>query len=110
MAEMGHENITTGGQLAELVNGRIIPAIAELQLRWNRLYPAVRNVRRGGMMVCTRCRREVPAARIGDEAYQKKTVAGRHFGHPDFDSPDEYVTVCPGCGATESFKEMIDAD
>jgi hypothetical protein len=106
VAEMGHENMTVGRKLAELVNGRIIPAAAELKARWDRLYPAVRNARRPQMLVCRRCGRKVAAGRIGDEAYQRRTLTGRHLGHPDMDSPDESVTFCPDCGAIESFREV----
>jgi len=109
VAEMGHEEMTVGQQLGALVNGRIIPAVARLRARWDRLYPAVRDARRSGMMVCERCGHQVAAGRIGDDAFQRRTIAGRHLGHPDMDSPDEYVTVCGDCGATESFREMIDA-
>ena len=102
--------MTTGRWLAKLVNGRIIPAVDELRARWERLYPAVRNSRRPRMLVCERCGRQVAACRIGDDAYQRRTIAGRHLGHPDMDGPDEFVTLCGDCGATESFREIIDAD
>jgi hypothetical protein len=107
---MGHENMTAGQRLADLVNGRIIPAVEELRARWERLYPSVRNARRPRMMVCERCGRRVAAGRIGDDEFQRRTVSGRHLGHPDMDSPDEYITLCDECGATESFREIIDAD
>ena len=102
--------MTTGQRLAELVNGRIIPAVDELRARWDTLYPAVRNARHPRMLVCERCGRQVASCRIGDDAYQRRTLAGRHLGHPDMDEPDEFVTLCPECGATESFREIIDAD
>ena len=110
MAEMGHENMTAGQRLADLVNGRIIPAVAELRRRWERLYPVVRNARRPQMVACERCGHQLAAWRIGDDAFQRRTIARRRLGHPDLDSPDEYVTLCPDCGATESFTEIIDAD
>lgn len=110
MAEMGHENMTPGRQLDELVNGRIIPAIEELRARWDRLYPTVRNARSPRMLVCQRCGRRIAAGRIGDDAYQRRTLSGRHMGHPDMDGPDEFVTLCPDCGATESFTEITDED
>ena len=103
MAEMGQENMTAGQQLAELMNGRIVPAVNELRARWDRLYPAVRDARVAVMLVCHRCGHEVDRSRIADDAYQRKTIAGRHLGHPDMDGPDEFVTVCPDCGATMSF-------
>ena len=106
VTEMGHENMTTGRRLAGLVNGRIIPAVAELRARWDRLYPAVRGARRPVMLECERCGYQLPAGRIGDEGLQRRTLAGRHLGHPESDSPDEYVTLCPDCGATESFREI----
>jgi len=107
---MGHEKMTVGQQLGALVSGRIIPAVAQLRARWEKLYPAVKYARRPRMMVCRRCGHQVAAGRIGDDAFQRRTIAGRHLGHPDADSPDEYVTVCGNCGATESFREIIDAD
>jgi hypothetical protein len=108
-AETGYEKMTTGQQLADLVNGRIIPAVAELRSRWEKLYPAVRNSARCGTVVCERCGRRIAAARMGDFDIQHKVLSGRHLGHPDLDSPDEYVTRCPDCGATESFRETVDA-
>jgi len=102
--------MTTGQRLADLVNGRIIPAVGELRTRWDRLYPAVRDARRPRMMECKRCGYRLAPGRIGDDASQCRTIRGRHLGHPDFDSPDEYVTRCADCGATESFREIIDAD
>ena len=110
MAEMGHEEMTVGQQLDALVSGRIIPAIAQLRARWERLYPAVKDARRPRMMVCERCGHQLAAERIADPAFQRRTITGRHLGHPDMDSPDEYVTRCGDCGATESFREIIDAD
>jgi len=110
VVEMGHEEMTVGRQLGELVNGRIIPAVDQLRARWERFYPAVRYARRPRMAVCRRCGYQLAAGRIGDDAFQRRTITGRHLGHPDMDSPDEYVTLCPGCGATESFMEIIDAD
>ena len=110
MAEMGHENMTAGQRLAALVNGRIIPAVAELRRRWEKLYPVVRDASRPRMVVCERCGYQLAAWRIGDDAFQRRTIAGRHLGHPDLDGPDEYVALCPDCGAAESFREMIDAD
>ena len=110
VAEMGHENMTTGQRLAALVNGRIIPAVAELRRRWEKLYPAVRDARRPRMLECERCGCQLAAGRIADDAFQRRTITGRHLGHPDADSPDEYVTLCGDCGATESFREIIDAD
>ena len=110
MAEMGHEEMTVGQQLGALVNGRIIPAVSRLRARWDRLYPVVRSARRPRAMVCERCGYQLPAGRIGDDVFQRKTISGRHLGHPDLDSPDEYVTLCGDCGATESFREIIDAD
>jgi len=107
---MGHEGMTVGQELGALVNGRIIPAVAELRARWERLYPAVKDARRRRVMVCERCGYQLAAGRIGDDAFQRRTIFGRHLGHPDLDSPDEYVTLCPDCGATESFREIIDAD
>jgi hypothetical protein len=107
---MGHEEMTVGQQLGALVNGRIIPAVAQLRARWEKLYPVVRNASRWRMVVCERCGHQLAAGRIGDPAFQRRTIAGRHLGHPDADSPDEYVTVCIECGATESFRETIDAD
>ena len=37
--------------------------------------------------------------------YHRLTLRGRRVP-PDEASPDEYVTVCPECGATESFDEV----
>jgi hypothetical protein len=104
---MRQENMTAGQQLAELMNGRIIPAVNELRARWDRLYPAVRVAPRVVMLACHRCGHQVDQSRIGDGAYQRKMIAGRHLGHPDFDGPDEFVTVCPDCGASESFREIF---
>jgi hypothetical protein len=102
--------MTTGQELAALVNGRIIPAVAQLRARWERLYPAVRDARRPRILVCRRCGYQLAAGRIGDDTFQRRTITGRHLGHPDMDSPDEHVTQCADCGATESFREIIDAD
>ncbi len=102
--------MTMGQQLAVLVNGRIIPAVAQLRARWERLYPAVRDARRPRVVACERCGHKVAGGRIGDGAFQRRTLTGRHLGHPDLDSPDEYVTICAGCGAAESFREIVDAD
>ncbi|MCP4379695.1 MAG: zinc ribbon-containing protein [bacterium] len=108
MVETGHEKMTAGQQLADLVNGRIIPAVAELRSRWEKLYPAVRNSVRSATMVCDQCGHRISALRMGDLDIQQQVLSGRHLGHPDHDSPDEYVTRCPECGATESFREGID--
>ena len=108
--EKGSKNITAGQQLGQLVNGRIIPAIAELRARWDRLYPAVRDSKRPDVFVCRGCGHRVESSLIDGGAYQIRTVAGRHFGHPDLDSPDEFVTLCPDCGATESFGEVAHAE
>jgi len=97
--------MTTGLKLASLVNGRIIPAVAELKERWDRLYPAVKNARPCGALVCGRCGLRVAAGRIGDCEYQKRTLKRFRGGHPDADGPDEFVTVCPNCRAVESFME-----
>lgn len=110
MAEMGQRQMTAGRSVATVVNGRIIPSADRLRARWDRLYPAVRDSRRPQMFECGRCGRRLAAGRIGDDAFQRRTVAGRPLGHPDADCPDEYVTVCDTCGATESFMEIIYAD
>jgi hypothetical protein len=107
---MGHENMTAGRRLASLVNGQILPLVEQLQARWEKLYPAVRNVRPAGTMVCRRCGLRLEPAGSNDQACLRRTIAGRHLGHPDADSPDEFVTVCPGCGAVEDFREIVDAD
>ena len=44
---------------------------------------------------------------------KKKTLEGRHLGHPDEDSEDEFVDICPFCesGDIEDIGEIdYDAD
>lgn len=106
MAEMGRGNITAGRQLADLVNGRIIPAIEELQARWDRLYPEVKNAPRRRMLVCDSCGVRLDASALSDPDCNRLTIRGRRLAGPDCDSPDEYVTICPDCGASNSFREI----
>jgi len=103
--EKRNADMTTGLRLGQLVNGRIIPSIAELRARWDRLYPAVNSARRPAMLVCECCGHRVAPGRINDPAYQRRTISGRRLGRPDDVSPDEYVTICPECGASENFRE-----
>jgi len=55
------------------------------------------------MMECTNCGCLATRGTVDGE-YQVRTIKGRHLGHPDADSEDEYVSECPDCGARESFK------
>jgi len=107
--EMGHRSITTGRQLAELVNGRIIPSIEQLLARWDKLYPAVKNAPLLETLVCDSCGHRLDASAMSDPDCRRRAIVGRHLGHPDSDSPDEYVTICPECGAAESFREIPNA-
>lgn len=47
------------------------------------------------MYECNRCGEDFP------KPAEKLTVKGRHLGHPDADSEDEYAKVCPHCGSTD---------
>ena len=105
-----HKNITAGRQMSDLVNGRIVPAIEELRARWDRMYPAVKTAGVIRALVCRPCGRRIDACEINDQACQRRMVSGRRLGHPDGDSPDEYATVCPDCGAVENFREIVDED
>ena len=36
---------------------------------------------------------------------RKRSLTGRHMGHPDADSPDEHEPVCPECGEARDIRE-----
>ena|GEM_PF-6614210 len=39
----------------------------------------------------------------------KKIIHNRRmFGHPEHDSPDDYLEICPFCRAVERFQEIED--
>jgi len=55
------------------------------------------------MMECTNCGCLATRGTVDGEL-QVRAIKGRHHGHPDEDSEDEYVSECPDCGTRESFK------
>ena len=55
------------------------------------------------MMECTNCGCLATRGTVDGE-YQVLVIRGRHLGHPDDDSEDEYVSECPDCDARESFE------
>jgi len=95
-----------GEQISALMNGRVVPAVEELLRRWERLYPVLQNRRVGEVLACRRCGRYLASENLHDGDCQRLVLRGRHLGHPDDDSEDEYVMVCPNCGAPESFEEV----
>jgi predicted RNA-binding Zn-ribbon protein involved in translation (DUF1610 family) len=42
---------------------------------------------------------------MGNEV-EHKALRGRHHGHPDDDSQDDCLDVCPECGSVESMREL----
>ncbi len=40
--------------------------------------------------------------------FDKPTIKGRHLGHPDDDSEDEYEKVCPACESTDYLETYDD--
>jgi hypothetical protein len=54
---------------------------------------------------CQSCGHIAERRRLGQGPYRRRTLRGiRHLAPGDCE-PDEYVTVCPDCGAAESFDE-----
>jgi len=98
----------TGAALATLVGRAIIPTVEELLQRWERLYPVVRNRRPVRWMACVVCGHRATRQRLQGMDCQQRVLRGRHGGPPERDSEDEYVTICPDCGARESFGEAAD--
>ena len=95
-----------GQQISALMNERVVPAVEDLLQRWERLYPVVQNRRIGGVLACRRCGWRLASENLHDKDYQRLVLRGRHLGHPDDDSEDEYITVCPKCGTLESFEKV----
>ncbi len=55
---------------------------------------------------CSECGHETNTDKLRDDpAYQKLTLRGQQLVAPGDCCPDEYVRVCPECGAEESFGE-----
>jgi len=61
-------------------------------------------------LVCRACDYEVDAelARL-DARYWKRTIKGRSGRYDDW-VPDEFVMVCPVCGAVDRYDEREDDD
>ena len=55
------------------------------------------------LLECSRCGHQVTGERLRDDEYWRLTLCGRRH-QPAYDcEPDEWVSVCPDCGARESF-------
>ena len=56
---------------------------------------------------CQGCGYVTERRRLDDEAFVRRSVAGIRYLAPGDCEPDEYVSVCPVCGAWESFDTAV---
>jgi len=56
---------------------------------------------------CLRCGYGSERGRLEEESHHRRSLPGVRHVAPGDCEPDEYVTVCPDCGAEESFDEAI---
>lgn len=68
---------------------------------------ATRGFRYHDPVQCLRCGHVAQRRRLADEGYRGRSLAGISHVAPGDCEPQEYVTVCPDCGASESFDEAI---
>jgi len=72
-----------------------------------RLADLMASIRTSPLMACCECGHAVRESQM-DESYSRLILKGRLTGPWGDCYPDEYESVCPECGAKDSFDEVTD--
>ena len=58
---------------------------------------------------CVKCGHECRRRDLSKPEYEKQTLPATRHLEPGDCEPEEYVTICPGCGAEESFEPLAES-
>ena len=106
MGRVSDAPITSAEYLGKVMDRVVIPTVNDLVRRHEQTYPVVRLRVDPDRYECGICGRKFAK----DEVVDVLVLAGRHHGHPDDDSPDEYAQQCPRCGSMDSVEPVTEVE